>query len=246
LNFACTNRGATDSNTAFANIWSLFGGNGPKNITTWDGKPLYYYKWNCGWATDTKDTQGLLASANTANNWAGHGECGAFAHLLMDSVAANGISSDFTTATPLYGATSGFIIKDWYFVHATYAPDVYPFKFTPSTEPDNTPGMVPATPYGLNTWVYGDLIKMDTKIGQNTAPPSEEWFVSHYIVKYPHGGTVGAGTYYDPSYGVTDTNAFNFESVAVYGYCLSAGTGNPNDLKVKLAFLLNNMVFDKS
>jgi hypothetical protein len=238
LNFACTNRGATDSNTAVANTWSLFGGSGPKNITTWDNKPLYYYKTNCGWATDTKTTQDLLASANTTYAWAGHGECGAFANLFRDSLAANGISSDFTTASSTNG--DNFIINDWITNRAATYPQLSPYIYALVlvTEADLSTGMVPAP----SNNAYGDLTKLNTKTGQNTAPPSEEAFLFHYIVKYPHGGTSGVGTYYDPSYGVQYTDATNFETVAVWGYYRHVSGLN---YKVRPASGLHNMHFDR-
>jgi hypothetical protein len=233
---ACSKTGATDANTAVANTWSLFGGSGPANITTWNGKLLYYYKANCGWANSATDTTSLLASANTANAWAGHGQCGSFANLLIDSLAANGINSDFTTASPK-SSPDGFIVKDW----TTNGPVAYSgnycYKLTLVTEADGSIGMVP-TPTGM---VYGDLTKLSTKTGQNTSPPSEEAFARHFIVKYPPGPPLGVGTYYDPSYGVTYTDATNFETVAVWGY-FHGVSGLDN--QVQPASGLGNMQFD--
>jgi len=71
--------------------------------------------------------------------------------------------------------------------------------------------MTPSPANGL----YGDLSSLGTFPGQNSAPPQEKVFTSHYIVQYNT-------TYYDPSYGVTYTSATNFADRAIYGY------SNPN------------------
>jgi hypothetical protein len=123
----------------------------------------------------------------------------------MDALAANGVNSAFVTASTTNNNT--FIVKDW----ATNGPpsftNPYPYKLTLVRESDGSLGMVPAPP-GRS---YGDLSKLATLPGQNTAPPSEEWFFYHYIVKYGQ-------TYYDPSYATNYSSAIDFETKAIYGY----------------------------
>jgi hypothetical protein len=206
VHLACSVGGATNEPTAFTNTWSQLAG--PANVTTWDSKPLYYYRDGFGWDNSALNTAQLLLSANSTNAWAGHGQCGSFANLLIDSLRINGISSDWVTAE----ATNGdfFIVKDWGFsATPSYSSEPnYKWRLTLVWEAAaGYPGMVPA-PAGS---VYGDLTKQATLIGQNTAPPSEEWFIRHFFVKY-------GGSYYDPSYGGTYSDENDFEDQAVEGY----------------------------
>jgi hypothetical protein len=233
LHFACTGGLATDSTAAFQNTWNLFtaGGTGPKDITTWDGKKLYYYRAGFGWANSALNTQQLLASANSSDPWAGHGQCGSFAHLLKDSAAANGVVAqwvDIETDNKTIGTT--FIVKDWTTLRTSYPDPNYKYKLTLVTEADGSTGMV-AAGQGSD---YGDLRKEPTLHGQNTAPPSEEWFRWHFIVKFGE-------KYYDPSYGVIYTDADDFESKAVWGYVLPV---SGLDYKVREATGLRNMKFN--
>jgi len=209
------------------------GEGGPANITTWDGKKLYYYKDGFGWSGAAVSTGGLLASANGNDPWAGHGECGAFAHLLIDSVAANGTTIEFVKVKTIN--RDRFIIKDWLFSATPSYPDdqlQYLYKLTLIDEGAGNVGMVPS-PFGR---VYGDLTKMTSLLGQNSAPPSEECFIFHYIIKYD-------GIYYDPSYGVTYVDAVDFENKSIEGYALP----RPNsmvDFQLRKPNEINNIQFD--
>jgi hypothetical protein len=229
VHLACSHGHATTTNDAVANTWALL--SGPANVKTWDGKNLYYYRGGCGWSGSATDTAQLLSSASGAGSCAGHGQCGSFANLLIDSIAANGVGSEFVTITTING--DSFIVKDWTFsTTRSYAgdPDGYEYKLTLVNE-GGILGMVPA-PSGR---VYGDLTKQTTLHGQNTAPPSEEWFGAHFIVKYN-------GLYYDPSYGVTNTGSNNFESLSVEGY---ARYVSGLDFKVRSASGMHNINFDR-
>jgi len=67
----------------------------------------------------------------------------------------------------------------------------------------------------LPPWTaFGSFTSLPTLAGQNTSPPSEKVFTQHFIIQVPPT----TGGYYDPSYGVTYTNACNFETNAVAGY----------------------------
>jgi hypothetical protein len=233
LHLACTGGLATNATAAFQNTWNLFttGGTGPKDIETWDGKKLCYYRTGFGWANSALNTQQLLASANSSNPWAGHGQCGSFANLLMDAAAANGVAAewvDIETDNKTIGTT--FIVKDWTTLSASYTDPNYKYKLTLVAEADGRTGMV-ASGQGTD---YGDLRKEPTLHGQNTAPPSEAWFRWHFIVKF-------GGQYYDPSYGVTYADADDFESKAVWGYVLPV---SGLDYKVREATGLRNMKFN--
>jgi hypothetical protein len=75
--------------------------------------------------------------------------------------------------------------------------------------------MVPPQPGGI----YGDVTSLNTLAGQNTSPPSEKMFGSHYIVKVNSSlYSFGQGPYFDPSYGVTYLDANDMELKAIDGY----------------------------
>jgi hypothetical protein len=130
----------------------------------------------------------------------------------MDALAVNGVSSDWVTAEAANG--DDFLVKDWTFsATPSYPADPnYKWKITLVSEAPQPAGMVPA-PTGRQ---YADLTKSATLSGQNTTPPSEEFFGCHFIVKYN-------GVYYDPSYGVTYSDANDFENKSVEGYAEPVG-----------------------
>ena len=67
--------------------------------------------------------------------------------------------------------------------------------------------------------------------GQNTHPPSEKMFGSHFIVKADSSlinPGIG-GPYFDPSYGVTYTDSTNFVSTALDGYVVRDLANFPED-----------------
>jgi len=87
--------------------------------------------------------------------------------------------------------------------------------------------MVPAQPAGI----YGDLASLDSLPGQNTSPPSEKMFGSHYIVKVIGSFySPGQGPYFDPSYGATYVDANDMEFKAVSGYAKIDPNISPLDL----------------
>jgi hypothetical protein len=227
VHLACTNTGATTEGEAFEKTWECFTN---RSLKTWDGKPLYYYKDGFGWTNSATYTGPLLASACSTNPWAGHGQCGSFAYLLKDALAANGVNSIFTTVSTSNG--NSFIVKDWDFPPPPPTTNVYPYKLTLVREVDWSIGMVPAPPGR----VYGDFTKLDTLPGQNTHPPSEEWFLLHFIVKYGQ-------LYYDPSYGATYTDTNDFEAKAVEGY-VDHASHNGLDFPTRTAAGLHNIQFD--
>jgi hypothetical protein len=227
--FACSRPGATDPTQAVANTWAQFVG--PANITTWDGKRLYYYRDGFGWTNSAVNTAALLSSANTTNAWAGHGQCGSFAWLFLDSIAANGAVGSFVGAESF--TREGFIVRDWLLsTNPASGVPTHPYLLTLVNEPDS-PGMVPAP----TNRVFGALTKQPTLHGQNTAPPSEEYFGRHFVVGY-------GGLYYDPSYGVTYTDAADFESKAIAGYTAFIGYALTNvNYGVRTPAATNNMYF---
>jgi hypothetical protein len=145
----------------------------------------------------------------------GHNRVGTII-LLMKSAAfaVNGIPSAWAEVDPTSrGSVPGFLVKDWSPSQANL-PLQLCLNPAASTAGDI---MVPTQPGG----VYCDLTSLSTLAGQNTQPPSEKIFNSHFIVM---PGISGVPTYVDPSYGATYMSPANFEQKAVYWY---GDLGNP-------------------
>jgi hypothetical protein len=201
LHLGVAKDGANSPSAALANSWSFFGdGTKPLNVTTWDGRPLIYYPAGVGFqGCATNDLQ-LLTSPT------GGGRCGAFAMLMQDVLAVNGIQSSIVDVAPI--EDTGMLIKNWDFSTTPSFPgSPYPYKFIASGQYINE--MVPVPPGG----VYGDLISTPGVPGQNSPTPSEKAHVNHAIIL-----SAISPTYYDPSYGLTYTGPDNFEDQAVIGY----------------------------
>jgi len=182
VHLACSNPGATTSNSAVANTWALFAG--PANVTTWDGVPLTYYGTPDG--GNCTDTAMLLHTHD--------GQCHAFASLLQDSIAANGIHVPITRVNPPSSADA-FGVKKLIFGG-------------PSST--NTP------PY---VYLTSDLGLSDPQLnGQNTAPPQAKLFIRHFIVH----DTLNS-RYCDPSYGTTASDNVAYSANSIDAYSNSSG-----------------------
>jgi len=196
--------GATTQTTAFQSTWQQFAG--PANVSGWDGRPLSYYEQGVGFQGCANNSFLLLTSST------GSGQCGSWAHLFMDALAVNGISSSWTTVKP--SVADAMLVNSWTFsklpMYTKNAP--WEYNFVPVIEPVGF-GMVPLPPDS----VFGDLTSETGISGQNSPTPSEKFFGVHFIVKAPSSLGVG-GPYFDPSYGVTYANPFDFESKAIGGY----------------------------
>ncbi|MGD0097884.1 MAG: hypothetical protein ABSB60_15450, partial [Terracidiphilus sp.] len=199
---------ASTPSAVFTNTWSRFAG--PANSKGWDGRLLYYYEAGVQFSGCATNTVLLLTQAS------GSGQCGAWAHLLMDALAVDGIASHWTVVTPIAGPW--MIINNW-----------QQFSASPQTFPNNTPwnyllqlgiesnggpGMVTVPPSGP---LFGDLTSLTGLPGQNSSTPSEKAFNAHFIVKVDSISGIG-GPYFDPSYGTTYTGDCDFETQAVAGY----------------------------
>jgi hypothetical protein len=189
----------------------------PPNVNGWDGRPLYYYEQGVGFEGCAADSVLLLTSPT------GSGQCGSWAHLLMDALAVNGIPSRFVTVTPIPGPW--VLVNNWGFSSSpTYsgnAPWIY--QLILGLENGACCGMVPL-PAGS---VFGDLTSLSGLPGQNSPTPSEKAFNFHFIVKAPANLSVG-GPYFDPSYGATYSDECDFERQAVAGYSEHI-TGEPDN-----------------
>jgi hypothetical protein len=217
LHLAVSNDGATTPAEAFQKTWAQFAG--PANVTAWDGRKLYYYRPSYGFDVCAVDPFNLL------NSYTGSGQCGSFAQLLRWSLGMNGIPSDFVTVSVLDGAR--MLVKDWTFGTPSYPADpLYQWQIVLN------PGdyMVPPQPTAP---LYGDLRSLDTLPGQNTRPPSEKVFGSHFIVKVDPSLYPGVGPYFDPSYGVWYSSSADFEAKAIDGYLLAFVGDSPGVYRVR-------------
>jgi hypothetical protein len=231
LNLALSGGQSTDQTTAFQNTWNQFSvpapttanpnATGPANITTWQGRRLYYYRNDpdggtvIGFTACALDESTLLLNEGVDGNGnlvAGHnsGQCGSFAYLLIGALAVNGIDSAFAKIRPIQNPALqniNFLVKNWTLPQSNPS-GPWNLCFNPAAVRDI---MVPAQPGG----VYCDLTSPPTLVGQNTQPPSEKIFAAHFIVK---PSVSGVPTYVDPSYGVTYNGASGFQSSAIFGY----------------------------
>jgi hypothetical protein len=209
IHLAVVNDGAATPAQAFQKTWAKF--SGPADVNAWDGRFLYYYRDGFGFSACVYDS---LAAFLTAPS--GSGQCMYFALLLQEALGMNGIepqsSTWYTGVCPSDG--SQMLVKDWTFGPATYSGDVYEYAFTPNPFPLDP--MVPPPTGG-----YGDLINnKPTLYGQHTRPPSEKLFGSHYILKVDPTIALGAGPFFDASYGVAYANATDLENQAIDGYAV--------------------------
>ena len=223
VHLAVHSDGATTSQSALEKTWAQFGdGNNPNNVKDWSGENcLSYYPSGVpfqGCALRSLDQ--LLAT--------GAGRCGSFAILFQNVLAVNGIASTLIIAEPVNSAGElGMAIKEWGFYDSprSFAGYPYPYKFE-STETNSAGQIVPngMVPY-LSS--YGDISNLYGASGQNTSTPSEKIFPDHAIVY------VGS-TYYDPSYGLTYTDTFDFAAKAVAGYWTIVDVDPAGVLRVKV------------
>ena len=199
VHLACSNPGATTSNTAVANTWALFAG---RNVTTWGGTNLIYYQAGISWANNVTNVAGLLSTGN--------GQCNAWRELLESAWLANGVNSEMATVSTVVNPGSRiFLVKNWVFGTPTLTNDP-PFNYLFLLNASN------GSMVGVGN--YGDLQNGSGAPGQNSATPAEKAFGYHFIQKLNN-------TYYDPSYGTNYTGAADFQTTAVAGY----GEINPDN-----------------
>jgi len=123
LNLALSQDGASDQPSVFWNTWNQFtNGTGPANISTWEGRKLYYYRNDpnpngivVGFNGCALDETTLLLNEGYNSSIVGHssGQCGSFARLLIGALAVNGSQSSFARIHTDDGTL--FIVKDWQF-----------------------------------------------------------------------------------------------------------------------------------
>lgn len=233
VSLAVANGGATDIPTAVANTWAKFTTGGinpaPANVTTWDGRQMFYYSGgfdNC--AINARD---IVLSPGNPSYW---GQCGAFAYLLESSFAMNGIHSYWTQINASDRTTSNevkMVIKNWDINAPTYSSETSPYKY--KLEMNSTGDYMYGTPPNTaRTTNFGDLSYANGKPGQGYnlfgQNPVEKIFDFHFIVCLPTSniapnvltGPIACSNFFDPSYGVTYASQVDFESKAVAGYAM--------------------------
>ena len=203
LHLAVSNDGATDKTQAFLKSWQFFS---VKNVTTWEGRPLYYYYENQGFDTCATGIEGLLTSDT------GSGACSAFGILLQEVLGVNGINTEgFFVFT---NDASSFLVKNWDYGKTDY--DIIGEKkdgcYQELKLSEGGIGMVPTFSDGK----YGDMSSLKGISGQNTVTPSEKVFINHFIVK-AYTPNVG-GPYFDASYGVAYQNSYDFKNTSIDGF----------------------------
>lgn len=212
---ATGNGGATDERTAVEETWRQFArpdSSGPANITTWQGRRLYYYPEGVNSVTCASDSKMLLMSSN------GAGQCGSFMHLFRDALALNGIIGFQTTARAI--DRNGFVVKNWGIDGTTYHgpgvthPHQFRVYFVDNRHTSVCPHPVPRKCKEPDEW--GDLVHESGVAGQNTPTPAEKIFNNHQFVKLNTPGL--PDRYFDPSYGLTYHDERDFEQKAIKGY----------------------------
>jgi hypothetical protein len=213
---ACSNDGAEASDPAVEKTWELFLG---KNVKGWDEttkgftRTLYYYK--PGTTFDENSAGGAAALLQSSND---SGQCTTWACLLRDACKLNDANVMIIRATPkdeFFMNPIGFLVKAW--SHKSNAP--WEFRF-------NAPisDMIP----DANNGVYGDFSNLPSVAGQNSAPPSQKAFGSHFFVRHTKANS--ESEYLDPSYGAKYLGSplyeaeLDFQSKAIEMYAINSDT----------------------
>jgi hypothetical protein len=229
VKLAVGNGGAYNQATALANTWAQFStGNGPANVSTWDGRSMQYY--TAGFNSCAYTAQQVVENLDGNGNYSPSAQCGAFALLLESALAVNGIHSNWTQinatySDPTYG-TPKMVIKNWCFIgtsgcaagppsYSNQSPWIYQMYLNVGDYMYPSPGF------------FGDLTNLQGVPGQgengSMSPPFtpvEKVFDLHFIVQITtiDGLPLGGDQFFDPSYGVTYSSAAGFEAKAVAGY----------------------------
>lgn len=164
--------GATSAATLIPQAYAPFRSRNLKRLR--DGKELKYW---IPRTTNITDTVGLLSADHAG------GQCGSWAHFLIDMYGVHGENARFVTVTVYPGdldlfyspniadkaRARGFLVKDWIFIGNGSLPAPFTHKMTVDC---------------ISFPIAGQ--------GPNPSPPPA--FYCHYIVQ-------ALGVFYDPSYG---------------------------------------------
>ena len=104
VHLAVSRAGATTPAAAGDNTWNLFSnGSGPRNVLTWEGTPLYYYRKGTNFDRTMTNVQGMLQTGN--------GNCYAWAQLFEAALRVNG--GVFEKIRAEITPTTLFFVNDW-------------------------------------------------------------------------------------------------------------------------------------
>jgi hypothetical protein len=188
--------GAVDEATVVAAAWSNFSDRSVSRVGS--GTPMTYW---AGGAAEATETAGLLADGN--------GQCGSWAELFQDVLAAQGIGAEKVTVTMADRPyTSQFAVGNWIFAPGPGSAGAG-FDFSPYTDPATgrlralrwVPGVGYSTDFvpvgfvaGVYTYVEGPEVAAPAQLGQGGYLGAPTSFYNHFVVRYD-------GKIYDPSYG---------------------------------------------
>jgi hypothetical protein len=215
LYLACLKNTATKPEDAATATWANFSTStppnqflGPKNVTTWNNLPLYYYK------SGTKVVQNGLHIKDLLATYTGR--CGAWAELLMAAWALNGVqSSKIVTSfvNPSTPADSDFLwVQNW--TINNMGNPFYTYDILTAGDLLNAQGQ----PAPNNN--YGAMTNINGVPGQNSHWPSQKCWLNHEIVQLQQDSL-----YYDPSYGMIYKDADDFVNNSKSIQCFGLYTG---------------------
>jgi hypothetical protein len=186
--YLATKNGGTDPDTCVTNTWNSFAG--PANVCAWNEDAKTYTRKLYYYHNTTGDyvttAAGLLAGGN--------GQCHAWAELLKECLLANKVTdAKRTRVTPFAGYKRFGVRRIAFDDEDPSFPEDAPWLYSAS-DLDALP-----PPDGANGIP-----------GQNMETPMAKLFACHFLVH-----RAGAGTFYDPSYGVGTTGASDYSPQAM-------------------------------
>jgi hypothetical protein len=221
LHLATSNPGATNKAKAAWKTWQLFANTigskslGPKGVKNWDNVPMAYYPPGFGLhdCSRIRSVEDFLKGrykipSSIPPQTVIPGRCGNFGYLFSEVLKVNQIPHVVVAVEPNAVNNNGYtymLIKEWFYSKVeTYAAPKAKWQLRLENGT-----MVPK----LDS--YGDLTSLPGISGQNTPTPSEKVFTNHAIIEIQD---IAGDKYFDPSYGKTYENKFDFEKDAVSGY----------------------------
>jgi hypothetical protein len=219
LHLATSNPGAKNKAKAAWKTWQLFANVigskslGPKGVKNWDNVPMAYYPPSYGLRECSReDSVGPFLKEryeipdSVPPQEVIPGRCGHFGYLFSEVLKVNKIPHVLFSVEPVNNnGYTHMLIKEWFYSEVgTYADPKAKWQLrlenaTMVLKPDS----------------YGDLTSLPGISGQNTPTPSEKVFTNHAIIEIQD---IAGDKYFDPSYGQTYENKFDFEKDAVSGY----------------------------
>jgi hypothetical protein len=212
----------SNQNQLLAKVWNKFkatpGSTHGAQVKAWDGNPAFkYYPTGTKFTGNASDLEPMLSQLDGAS------KCGAFAPLMGQALALNGLDARLVlvrtklATTPNQAYTDGMLVKNWTFGNNPSYPSLpvtpaYPFadKFKWDFKTSSGWWEMAVSP-DVNPGTYGDMESTAGAPGVNSDTPSQKAHVNHGII------TVGS-RFYDSSYGLEYASEAEFETKALDGY----------------------------